>query len=142
MALVKDIMKADVATIDGDDTILNAALGMKKRDVSCLIVSKEGKAFGMITERDIIRRVICEGRNPAETNVRAVMSSPLIAVNPLMTLEEAADVLNQSGVKRLGVVSANKLEGIVTATDLIVAETRLIKMLERYVQLLKMEGQR
>ena len=139
MALVKDIMETDVATIDCDDKVLNAALRMKKRDVSCLIVSREGKAFGLITHRDIINRIVCEDKNPGETRVGDVMSTPLIAVNPLMTLEEVADVLNRSGVKRLGVVSANKLEGIISEADIIVAETKLIKVLERYVRLLKTE---
>ena len=139
MALVKDIMTRDVATINSSDNVLNVALAMKKRDVSCLIVSKDNKAVGMITEQDITRRVICENKNPAETSVESVMSSPLIAVNPVMTLEEVAEILNKSGVKRLGVISANRLEGIITVTDVIAAETRLVKMLERYVRVLEAE---
>jgi CBS domain-containing protein len=136
MAVVKDLMNPDVASIDHESSVLDAALLMKKRNVSCLVVTKNKKPSGIITERDLVRRIICEEKSAADTKTGEVMSTPLIAVSPLMSLEEAADVLNKGKIKKLGVVSGDKLEGVITATDILVGQTKAMKVLERYVDLL------
>lgn len=136
MAVVKDLMNPDVASIDRESSVLDAALLMRKRNVSCLIVTKNKKPAGIVTERDLVRRVVCERKAPPDTKTGDVMSTPLIAVSPLTSLEEAADVLNKSKIKKLGVVSGDRLEGVITATDILIGQTKAMKLLERYVDLL------
>ena len=136
MALVKDFMNRKVYSVDCEDSALDAARLMKNAGVSCIIVTRNEKPAGIITEKDLVRRVLCDGRDPQKTAAESVMSAPLITVSPLMTLDEAADVLARGNIKKLGVLSGSRLEGIITATDLLAAETREMKMLERYVGLL------
>ena len=136
MAVVKDLMNPDVASIDHESMVLDAAILMKRRNVSCLIVTKNKKPVGIVTERDLVRRVICEKKEASGTKTGDMMSTPLIAVSPLMSLEEAADALNKSKIKKLGVVSGDKLEGVITATDILIGQTKAMKLLERYVDLL------
>lgn len=137
MALVTDIMTSDVVTVKSSETVFDAALRMAEHDMGCLVVTKNGEPGGTITQNDIVSKVICKRKDPSRVLVGEAMSSPLVAVHPLMELEELADTFNKTGLKRLGVVSSGQLEGIVSTEDLIAAETRLIKVLERYIELLK-----
>ena len=135
MAMVNEIMTKDVVTIDNSSSIFDASIVMSERDVGCLIVTNDGNAEGIITEGDIVRRGICKENDPKKTNVSSIMSSPLITVNPLMSVEDVAEILNHAHIKRLGVVSAHELVGIITITDIVAAETKLVKVLERYVRI-------
>ncbi|MBN2251920.1 MAG: CBS domain-containing protein [Candidatus Altiarchaeota archaeon] len=142
MALVKDIMNRNVVSVDGKDTVLKAAALMRDRNIGSVVVTRSKRPLGILTEKDFVRRVICEGLDPDSTSVEDVMSTPLIAVSPLIDVEEAADILEKNRVKKLGVVSADKLEGIITSTDILAAEARRMKLLERYVSLLSETGRR
>ena len=129
-------MNRKVFSVDCEDSALDAACLMKNAGVSCIIVTRNEKPAGIITEKDLVRRVMCERKDAENTPAEKIMSTPLITVSPLMTLEEAADVLAKGNIKKLGVLSGNKLEGIITATDILAGQTREMKMLERYVSLL------
>jgi len=84
----------------------------------------------------MVRRVLCERRDPEKTFVREIMSTPLITVSPLASLEEAADAFRRGRVKKLAVVSGGVLEGIVSVTDILAAETKEMKVVSGYVELL------
>ena len=139
MALVKDCMSEGVVFLNVDDTIYDVSLLMKEKGVSSVIVYRNRKPAGIVTERDIVWRVVCEKKDPAGTKLADVMSSPLIAVSPLTTLDEAALIMERTGVKRLCVLSGEILEGIVSITDIMAAESREVEVLERYVRLLSAE---
>lgn len=136
MALVKDVMRRDVLTVSDKETVSYAANYMKERNVSALIVLRGRNPLGIIAERDIVRRVVCEKKDPDNTLVGSVMSSPLIAITPLASLEDAADALRRGRVHKLAVISGGVLEGIISVTDILAAETREIKAVEKYVKLL------
>ena len=82
-------MTKEVITIDEDATIKEAAEIMNKNEISCLIALRKGRAKGIITERDLLKRIIVEAKNPEKTNVRKVMSSPLEVVAVATDLEKA-----------------------------------------------------
>ncbi len=136
MASVKDVMRRDVLSVASDVTVSDAAELMKEKEVSALIVFRSRRPLGIITERDIVRRVVCEKKDPEKTLVGDVMSTPLIAVGPLASLEDAADAFRRGRVKKLAVVSGGVLEGIISVTDILAAETREIRAVEKYVRLL------
>jgi len=136
MVSVKDVMSRDVVSISAKETVLDAANYMKERGVSALIVLRGRSPMGIITEKDIVRRVVCEKRDVEKTLAGDVMSTPLIAITPLATIEEAADAFRRGKVKKLAVISGGVLEGIVSVTDILAAETREIKAVSRYVELL------
>lgn len=136
MASVKDVMHREVVSISADETVSDAANQMKEKEVSALIVLRGRRPAGIITERDVVRRVVCEKKDPGKTRVGDVMSTPLIAVGPLASLEDAADAFRRGRVKKLAVVSGGVLEGIVSVTDILAAETREMKAVEKYVKIL------
>jgi CBS domain-containing protein len=136
MVSVKDVMSRDVVSISVNETVYDAANYMKENGVSALIVLRGRNPLGILTEKDIVRRVVCEKKDPEKTLVGAVMSTPLIAITPLASLEDAADAFRQGKVKKLAVISGGVLEGIVSVTDILTAETREMKAVSRYVELL------
>ena len=136
MTSVKDVMRRNIVSISVNETVSDAANHMKDKGVSALIVFRGRHPLGIITEKDIVRRVVCEKKDPEKTPVGSVMSTPLIAITPLASLEDAADAFRRAKVKKLAVISGGVLEGIISVTDILAAETREIKAVSRYVELL------
>jgi CBS domain-containing protein len=128
---VEDVMVRDVVTIDENSTVREAADVMNKFEIGCLIAVKKGKAVGIITERDLLKRVVAEARDVDETKVKAVMSSPLVVVEPSMDLEEAVKLMFQMKIKKLPVVEEKRLVGLVSLTDIARFQPQMIKILKQ-----------
>ena len=111
---VKDAMVKQVITVDEEATVKEAAGIMNKFEIGCLIVSKNGKATGILTERDLLKKIVSKGRSPARTKVSSVMTTPLIVVEPEMDLEEAAKLMFKLKIKKLPVIDQGQLKGLVT----------------------------
>jgi len=114
MTEIRDIMTKDVITINHNESVLKAAEMMSDLNIGCLVVEIDNKVYGIITERDIITKVVCRNRNPKVTRVKEIMSSPLVTIHPLASLEDAVRIFNETGFKRLVVTSGDSLEGIVS----------------------------
>ena len=129
--LVKEIMARDPVTVDSERTVREAALAMDRSGIGCVLVTSrqdgKEKAIGIVTERDLVRRVLTMEGHISELRVKNIMSSPLIVVDPSATIEEAAGIMERSRVRRLPVVDQNGLVGVVTVSDLAKA---LAKQLE------------
>jgi CBS domain-containing protein len=128
---VEDVMVRDVVTIDENSTVREAADVMNKFEIGCLIAVKKGKAVGIITERDLLKRVVAEARDVNKTKVKAVMSSPLVVVEPSMDLEEAVKLMFQMKIKKLPVVEEKRLVGLVSLTDIARFQPQMIKILKQ-----------
>ncbi len=117
---VGDVMRKGVITLQQDETAESAAKTLKRNMIGSVIVLRKSEPVGIITERDIIFKVIAEGKDPRKVKLNAIMSSPLKAVGPDVDIEEAARMLRDEHVKRLPVVS-NKgvLIGILSETDMV-----------------------
>ncbi len=116
---VTEIMtEAPIDTVEGGLTVAFAANVMKERARGSLIVVDDGKPVGIVTERDLVRRVIAEDRNISATKIGDIMSSPLISVGPEATISSAANVMYKNGIRRIPVIEEGRLLGIVTSTDL------------------------
>ena len=126
---VKDVMSEKVVTIEEDTTVSEAAKIMSENKIGCLIISKDKKVVGIVTERDLVRRVLAEKLDPEKTNVGQVMSKPVIVIKDTVTIEDAVAVMAKNGVRRLPVINEEYvLVGIVTATDLAKALAAEYKM--------------
>ena len=79
---VEDVMVKEVITIDEKSTVKEAADVMNRFEIGCLIVTKDDKAVGILTERDLLKRVVSRARNPKKTQVASVTTKPLIVVEP------------------------------------------------------------
>jgi len=128
---VEDVMVEDVVTVDADTSVKKAVALMNKYEIGCLIVTKRGKPVGIVTERDMLTRVLAENRNPEETHIADIGSRPLVFAEPDMDLEEAARLMFKMKVKKLPVLSDGRLVGLVTLTDLARFQPQIIKILRK-----------
>lgn len=128
---VDDVMVEEVITVEADETVKKAIDLMNENEIGCLIVVKQGKAVGILTERDMLARVLAQSRNPERTKVSEVMSAPLVVADPKMELEEAARLMFKMKVKKLPVVSNGELVGLITLTDLARFQPQIIKILKK-----------
>ena len=139
---VEDIMSRDVITVDASQTVKNAARSMAKFGVSGLVVLHDGNLVGILTERDILTRVVTSGINPESMHVRDVMSEPVIIVNPAMPLEKAVNIMFHERIKKLPVVDRNeehiKLVGILSLTDIARLQPKLLESIKNIVEMNEM----
>lgn len=115
---IESIMTPDVACLDSSKTALDAAVVMREKEVSSVVVTKNEDPFGIVTERDIVRKVGAKGIPLGDVKLEDLASRPLIAAEPGLTVEEAADLMTRSRIHKLPVISARRLAGMVTITDL------------------------
>ena len=125
--LVQEIMSRDVVTISKDETAFDASMKYKDKKVGCLLVVDKDKCVGILTERDLIERVICEEREPKQTKVSEIMSKNLKTIHKLAKIEDAIRLMKMHNIKKLPVVSNDTLVGIVTITDISRARPELSK---------------
>lgn len=125
-----DIAVRDVKTIEEEETVMKAADIMSQYNIGCLVVTKDGKPTGIITERDLLKRVIVPCLDPRTTKVSKVMSKPLIYGDPDMDLVYAAKFMINHNIKRLPIIDKGKLIGIVTFTDILRTLPEVVKELE------------
>ena len=121
---VADVMTRAVEPIDPTATVQQAATRMAELDVGAMLVGTAERLEGVLTDRDILLRVVVDGRNPAEVIVRDVMSSSLFACRPEDTVEAAFAEMRRRQIRRMPVLAeAGSLLGIVTLSDLTKAIT-------------------
>ena len=129
---VEDVMIEGVITIDSDAFVMKAVKMMNENEIGCLIVTRRGKAVGIVTERDLLARVIAKSKNPKKTKVREIMTKPLISGQPEMDLEEATKLMFKMKIKKLPVVeSEGKLAGLITLTDVARFQPQMIRILKK-----------
>lgn len=116
MPSVKDLMTKNVIIIDTHKTILDAAVLMSDKEKACVVVMDGETPIGIVTERDIVRRVVAK-KLPLDTKVSEIMSKPLITIDPDSSIREAARMMVKNGIRRLPVVKEDKLVGIIVAAD-------------------------
>lgn len=117
--LVKDVMTKNVITTESSISAKEAAELMAKYNIGCLIVVKEGKPVGIVTERDMLKRVLLQFRDPRLARVNDIMSAPLIASNSETELREALKLMNERRIKKLPIVEGSHLIGLLTITDVV-----------------------
>jgi len=128
---VEDVMVKEVITIDENSTIKEAAEVMNKFEIGCLIAVRKGKAMGILTERDVLKRVVADAKDTTKTNVKKVMTSPLVVVEPGTDLEEAVKLMFQMKIKKLPVVNGKRLVGLISLTDIARFQPQMIKILKQ-----------
>lgn len=117
--LIKDIMSKDVEIVTPDAPLDQFAKKMQKRDCGCVLVAKDDRILGIITDRDLALRCVAESHHPAETKAEEVMSSDILYCRDTDTADEVTRNMGKNKVRRLAVLDANKrLVGIVTLGDL------------------------
>jgi CBS domain-containing protein len=115
---VKDYMDREFPTIETASSVVEAAKAMAKAVKSYLIVLDKGSPKGMLTEDDLVRKVLAVEKDPKKLKVSDVMSSPLITVDPDEDLIKASEIMQKNGIKRLPVVKEGIIYGVLTSQNI------------------------
>ena len=140
MPTVNDILTAkgdEVVSVVAAESVLNAARLMNERGIGGVLVMEEGELVGIFTERDILRRVVAERRDPATTTLREVMTAPVIRCRPDAKVVECRALMSQKRIRHMPVMCEDEVCGIITTGDLLAHQVReqqdTIEHLNRYV---------
>ncbi len=123
MVTAKEIMRTPVHTISRNKTVTEAAKLMSARDIGCLVVNGDknillsSAELGIITERDIVKRIVARGASPEKTSVSEVMSKPIVYAGVDTPLTELIEIFNKHKIRRLPVVDKGKVIGMLTVRD-------------------------
>ena len=131
--LVRDVMSSPVVTMNENESSNKVAVAMDRGDLGAIIVTNEaGKSIGIITERDLVIRVISKNLKPDIVKAKEIMTTPLVTIEPEATITEAARRMNRLDIRRLGVIYKGNLVGIVSSKDVLGVMPELIEtILER-----------
>ena len=132
---VKDIMAVNVVTMPPDASVLEVAKSMTEMDIGSVIIVDKDRPVGIITEADIVRRVISEERDVKKTTASEIMTSPIIHVEPGTGLTDAMRVMAKSNIRRVAVLKNNSLAGIITSRDILRWSPELIDILVESLRL-------
>ena len=127
--LVRDVMSSPVRTTRVGDSVKDAVRKMNKFRIGCLVVMQGARSVGILTERDIMRKVVEPCIDPSLINVSDVMSTPITTIDPVASVEDAAMIMSRERIKKLPVVEDGRLIGIVTSTDLVRSGPELVSAL-------------
>lgn len=138
-------MVRDVITLDAKQNAKNAARIMTKFGISGVIVQTEKDIVGILTERDILTRVVASGQNPEDIVVKDIMTEPVIVVSPSMPLDKAVCIMFQEKIKKLPVVEKDEgrvhLVGILSLTDIARLHPQLLEGIRALSQMNEFEAE-
>jgi len=115
---IRKIMVKKVKTVPMDTKVQKAVKIMNKNRINCLVVTYDKRIAGILTERDLLERVLEKGKEPKETDVSEIMTRQVLVGKPTMELVEASKFMFEKKVKKLPIMEKNRLVGIVTLTDI------------------------
>jgi len=115
---IEDLMIRSVITMSPDASAYEAVKISNENKIGCLVVVDNNQIVGILTERDLLERVLEKCRNPKETKISEIMTRHVVMGKPDMELSEATRLMFENNVKKLPIVEGNRLVGIVTLTDI------------------------
>jgi len=134
MILVRDVMSKDIRVVRPDTTSQEVVATMNKFNIGSILVVQAERPVGIITERDILRRLVEQCLLPDTLTARQIMTSPVTTINENATIEEAARLMARKKIKKLPVMNNDKLVGIITYTDIVFKVPTLLSILEEIVR--------
>jgi len=123
---VAEAMSKSIVTVGEGASVAEASLSMYDKREGCAIVLRQGKPFGIVTDRDVTWKVAGKGLDPKNVKVAEIMSTPLITIDANADLSEAAKTMKKHNIWRLAVIKGDTLQGVLTAAD-------IASSLEKYV---------
>ena len=114
---IRDVMSSNPCAIDADKPVAYAAKMMKEEDVGLAPIVEGDRLVGTLTDRDIVLRVVAEGKDPQTVTAREVASTDLVTIDPQQDLDEALRLMASNQVRRLPVVEEGRLVGVLAQAD-------------------------
>jgi len=127
---VKDLMSKPLLTIDINQNAKNAGEILRRQRKESLIVTKKGKPIGIITDTDLIKKIVAKNLLPSKVKISKIMSSPLVVIPADASILDASRKMKRSNIKRLAVIENKKLVGIVSLSDIARNSPEVIDLLE------------
>ena len=129
--LVKDVMTSPVVVTEEEASANKVAKLMQESKVGCVVVAnKTGKPLGIITERDLVVRVLAKNANPSATKAKDFMTSPLVTVDPEANINDAAKRMSRLNIRRLAVLYKDSLVGIISSKDILDVMPELLEIMQ------------
>jgi len=129
--LVKDVMTSPVVTVDEGAPSNKIAKLMDENNLGCVIITnKARKPVGIITERDLVKRVLSKNVVPDTIKAKEIMTSPLVTIEPEATISEGARRMSRLDIRRLGVVYKGNLVGLISSKDILGVMPELIEIIQ------------
>lgn len=119
MTTARDIMSKKVITMEANTSAADIAKLMDKNKVSSIVIIKDEKPYGIVTERDMVSKVVAQNKKPSEIKTTDLMSSPVVVVTPLTPADEVAEKMIVSKIRRIVVSNTKEPLGIITVTDFV-----------------------
>jgi CBS domain-containing protein len=119
MLEVGDVMTPEVIAEDEKTRVTKLSTEMEMAGIGSVVITREGKPIGIVTDRDIALKVCAMKRNPDEVMAKEIMSSPLLTIEPDASLEKACKLMADEGIRRLPVVEEEKLVGIISVRNIL-----------------------
>lgn len=124
-------------TVSPDATVFEAIEMMAEKNIGALLVTRDNKLSGIITERDYTRKVVLKGRSSKDTRVNEILSGPVVSVTPDHTVEQCLRLMTENRVRHLPVLDGHQILGVISIGDLvnwvISAQSSTIQQLEAYI---------
>ena len=140
--LVKDVMTSPVVTVDEAAPSNKIAKLMDENKLGCVIITNEAKKpVGIITERDLVKRVLSKNVVPDTVKSKEIMTSPLVTIEPEATISEAARRMSRLDIRRLGVVYKGNLVGLISSKDILGVMPELIEIIQERTRIERAEGE-
>jgi signal-transduction protein with cAMP-binding, CBS, and nucleotidyltransferase domain len=119
MIRVEGLMKQDLAAVECGDPVSLAATLMRIRKIGSVFVKQDEHIVGIVTEADIVRKVVSAHRSPEQTTVDMIMTAPVISIDQDAPVFEAADLMDRSGIRHLAVTHQHDIVGVLSVRDLL-----------------------
>ena len=130
-------MNSNPVMINRKASVLDATKEMKSERVGSIIITENGKPIGVLTESDILRKIVAEEKDASKISVDEVMSSPPITIEPSAPIEEAVRIMGENKIRRLPVVENGKIVGMLTERDILQASPLLLDIIEEWAEITK-----
>ncbi len=127
-------MAKNIKTVKPDDSVHLAVQKMNKFDIGSVIVVSSGRPVGIITETNVLRRVVESRMDPATVWAKDIMTSPLITIESNAAVEEAAKVMADRKINRIPVIDGSKLVGLISSTDIVKANPTQLGILDELLR--------
>lgn len=120
-SVVEDAMSSPVITVDGDTNVRDSAILMGKKGIGSIIVVDKGMPVGIVTKRDLMKRVVSTCQDPCEIRIKEIMSSPLITIEKDVGILKAMRKMREHKITQLVILEEGKLLGVISERDVIKA---------------------
>ncbi len=118
---VGDAMSSSVITVNEETNVRDSAILMTDKGIGSLIVLEDGKPVGIVTKRDMIKRIVSECKDPCGTKIRDIMTSPVITTSKDVGILSAMRTMREHQISQLLVLDGDRMVGVISERDLIKA---------------------